>query len=129
LLTNFGKFPEARNQFEAALQQAPVFHQASIHLVAIHKISPASLLARDLRASAQHGVWHDPNQGVNVHFTLAKIYQDNGEYDHAFEHYLEGNHLRRLTLHYSSDAQLRFFDSVKRLFNNDFIARKAAWPG
>ena len=126
LLTNLGKFPGACERFETALRLAPDFHQASVHLVAIRRVAPTDPLARRLQAAARRGTWSDPGQGVNVHFTLAKIHQDNGDYDRAFEHYREGNRLRRQTLHYSSEAQRRFFDALKRVCGGDFIARKHA---
>ena len=126
LLTNFGRFAEACAEFEAALRLAPDFYQAAVHLVAIKRFSPSDLLAKQLQTAVQKGAWHDPGQGVNVHFCLGKIYQDDACYEHAFLHYLEGNRLRGKLLPYSPEAQQRFFESLKSAFDESFVKRSAA---
>ncbi len=51
---------------------------------------------------------------VDLHFGLAKAYEDAGRYDDAFRHLAAGNTLKRAEVNYNEGAELGFFASLER---------------
>ena len=44
----------------------------------------------------------DPQERLHFHFALGKALEDRGQFEESFEHYAEGNRLRRLDLRYDA---------------------------
>jgi tetratricopeptide (TPR) repeat protein len=60
-------------------------------------------------------------------FALGKALEDAGEYRESFEHYLEGNRLRRATLRYDADENHAYVQRCRRFFTRDFFAGRRDW--
>jgi tetratricopeptide (TPR) repeat protein len=56
------------------------------------------------------------NQAVSLHFALGKCFDDLGEHDRAFPHFLEGCRLKRATFDYDAAQMTRYFDEIMRDF-------------
>ena len=64
---------------------------------------------------------HD--EAVSLHFALGNCFDDVGDHDQAFGHYLQGCKLKRATLQYEAAQMTRYFDSIMRVFDRDTLAR------
>lgn len=125
LLTAQGKFPEAQAEFAEALRLKPDFYQVFVHATAIRKLPMEDPLVTDLRERVARDAWTAPGQAINANFALAKIYEDNGDYDRAFKCYLEGNRRYRETIDYSTESQRDYFDSIRKAFDAEFLKRQS----
>jgi len=61
----------------------------------------------------------------HFHFTLGKALEDAGEYAGSFEHYAQGNALRRKLIRYDAAENSAHVTRSKRLFTRDFLAERA----
>jgi tetratricopeptide (TPR) repeat protein len=75
----------------------------------------AALTAQDL----------DPHERFHFHFALGKALEDAGDFAGSFEHYAEGNRLRRLDIHYDADEFRDRLARSRALFTHDFIHARA----
>ena len=57
----------------------------------------------------------------HFHFALGKALEDAAEYAASFEHYAEGNRLRRSLIAYDADAVRDRVDRTKALFTPEFV--------
>jgi tetratricopeptide (TPR) repeat protein len=60
----------------------------------------------------------------HFHFALGKALEDAGEYRQSFEHYAEGNRLRRSVVVYDADAVTERVRQSKALFTSEFIGSR-----
>jgi tetratricopeptide (TPR) repeat protein len=63
----------------------------------------------------------------HFHFSLGKALEDGGEYAASFEHYAQGNALRRKLIRYDAEENAAHVERSKRLFTADFFAERAGW--
>ena len=95
-----GNLEEAIVAYEKAISIKPDCADVHRHLSTVkrYKIDdPHFLLVKNLYDEA--GFNRDTK--CNLNFALAKMYEDNSEFDKAFEHLSEGNALRKKILNYS----------------------------
>ncbi|MEN8135572.1 MAG: tetratricopeptide repeat protein [Thermodesulfobacteriota bacterium] len=64
-------------------------------------------------------------QRMCLAFGLAKVYEDSGEYERAFNYLQEGNRLKRETFSYSVEEMKTDFRQIKEVFNKSFIETNA----
>ncbi len=60
---------------------------------------------------------------TDLHFALAKAYEDAGRYDDAFEELQRGNRLMRQALPYDAKAQARLFEAIASVFDRTLLDR------
>jgi hypothetical protein len=76
-----------------------------------------SARARGLNRAAQ----------IDLHFGLAKVYEDAGRYDEAFRHLAAGNALKRTEVGYNETAELGFFTSLERTIDAPLVEALSAY--
>ncbi len=57
----------------------------------------------------------------HFHFALGKALEDAGDYQRSFEHYAEGNRLRRSVIVYDADAVSERVQQTRTLFTPEFL--------
>jgi tetratricopeptide (TPR) repeat protein len=62
---------------------------------------------------------------LHLHFALGKALEDRGDAAGAFEHYAEGNALRRAELPYDAGETTRFVDRLIEIATPEFFAARA----
>jgi tetratricopeptide (TPR) repeat protein len=62
----------------------------------------------------------------HFHFSLGKALEDEEQYAVSFEHYSQGNLLRRRLLRYDADDNAAHVERSKRLFTREFFAARKA---
>jgi len=122
-LRTLGHLDEARRALETAIALEPDriehylvlaagkrFVAGDPHLVAM------AALARNLDA-------HPEKQRIELHFNLAKAYEDVGEHARAFDHFLAGNALKRRSIVYDEAATLGWLERIPRAFGPAVMER------
>jgi tetratricopeptide (TPR) repeat protein len=119
LLLEEGRFSEAEEIFRAAATDSEERMSTLFSLVQARKVKKtdpelAELEALDIAALP-------PNKAMFAHFALGKAYDDTGEADKAFPHFLKGCAIKRARLTYDADAKERDFARLREIFSKDFI--------
>ncbi len=63
------------------------------------------------------------NNAAILHFALGKCYDDIGDFEKAFPHFLEGCKLKRASFNYHPDQPAQQFAEIKRIFDQTAIDR------
>ncbi|HMH27891.1 MAG TPA: sulfotransferase [Steroidobacteraceae bacterium] len=64
---------------------------------------------------------------LHLHFAMGKALEDQGEYAASFEHYAQGNQLRRTQLRYQADEMSTHVKRVKTSFTTQFFAERMSY--
>ena len=118
-----GKFDEAARQFRQALALKPDFAEAHFHLADLKTFRPGDADLAALEALAADSDRLPPGKMLYVHFALGKALEDVGDYPRAFEHWLQGNALKRREVHYNEAACQRTFQAIADVFDASLLDR------
>src|SRR5579863_3688011 len=113
-----GDFEAAKQAYAASVRLDPDSTQPYPNLAAITRFKGGEALIAEMEGRLKGGAPTD----INLHFALGKAYDDSGDYDVSFEHYLEGNKLCRQHVSYSTESQWKFCRSVMQHFDRDSVA-------
>jgi tetratricopeptide (TPR) repeat protein len=61
---------------------------------------------------------------LQLHFALGKAYEDEAQYETSFQHYAEGNRLRRSQVGYSAAENTRFVRRSRERYTREFFAER-----
>ena len=67
----------------------------------------------------------DAQERFNFHFALGKALEDEADFEASFEHYAEGNRLRRLEIRYDADEHRERLGRSHALFTREFLGERA----
>lgn len=122
-----GDMTLAENLFLQALTNDADHIPARFHLAQARKVKAGdeNLVALEAAEVATRYAEHPlpPKKAMALHFGLGKSYDDSGEYDKAFPHFLEGCRLKRATFDYDANESTRHFESVTRVFDKAMLER------
>jgi tetratricopeptide (TPR) repeat protein len=62
---------------------------------------------------------------LQLEFALGKALEDAGEFGRSFEHYANGNAVRRRAVLYEADANTRFVQGLQKMYTPEFFAARA----
>jgi tetratricopeptide (TPR) repeat protein len=122
-----GKMKEAEAMIDKALGVNPDNLEARLLLASIRKAKAgdgnlSALLAAD--EAAQNSRSPIPgNQKISLQFALGKSFDDLGDHDRAFPHFIEGCKMKRATFEYDAAQMTRYFNDVMRVFDRTTIER------
>jgi hypothetical protein len=68
-----------------------------------------------------------PEDRFHFEFSLGKALEDAGEYAESFEHYLEGNRLRRAMIGYDAEENHAHVERSRRFFTRELFTERAGW--
>ena len=109
------KLAQARNRYNQSLAIQPDLATAHRQLADIKKFK-----TRDSQFQAMHSLHKNkklPERDLcHINFGLAKAYEDLGDVESAYKHYLEGNALRKKELRYEQSCDEAFFNCLKNSF-------------
>ena len=119
-----GRLDEARRFYERAIALAPgisTFHRPLVEMKRIREEDPQLIIIEDL---AQRIALLPQNEQIELHFALAKAYDDLGRYEAAFEHLQSGNVLKRRQVVYDEASQLGALRNIEAAFTPELIAAR-----
>jgi len=67
----------------------------------------------------------DPHERQHFHFALGKALEDDRQFAESFQHYAEGNRLRRLDIRYDADEHHTRLLRSRELFTAEFLEARA----
>ncbi len=123
LLSELGRFAEARRCFEQAILLAPLLAGSYYDLVRCRRITPEDGPLLDQMRAALATTGLEPSQRHRLHLAMGKAADDLGEYQQAMQHFDAADTVRRST---SSFDPVRFEQEVDRLIARctpDWIAQ------
>ncbi len=123
LLTEFGRFDEARECFQRAIAIAPLLAGCYYDLVRCRPVTSDDdgLLQRMEAALATPGL--EAAQRVRLHLALGKAADDLGDYALAMQHFDAADAVRRGSLSFDSDAFAVEIDQLIARCTPEWIAR------
>src|SRR5579871_366972 len=123
LLSEFGRFGEARECFERALGIAPLLAGSYYDLVRCRPVTPGDegLLQRMEAALATPGL--ESGQRLRVHLAIGKAADDLGQYALAMQHFDAADAVRRGTARFDSAAFSKEVDRLIAHCTHKWIAR------
>ena len=114
-LKDQGKIEEAIETYNNALSVKPDYAEAHRMLASIKKFD-----SNDAQYSKMLELYFDQNisdeKRCHINFGLAKAYDDLGDFEKAFTHYIEGNALRKNLLNYNIKQDLELFRQIKSAY-------------
>jgi tetratricopeptide (TPR) repeat protein len=126
LLTEFGRFDEARQCFERAIVLAPLLAGCYYDLVRCRPVTSddGDLMERMKAALDTPGL--EAAQRVRLHLALGKAGDDLGDYALAMHHFDAADAVRRSSLSFDSDAFAVEIDRLIARCTREWIARTSA---
>jgi len=126
-LLDMGRLDEAEAGFRRALQIRPDYLKVRLSLASVRKVKAddenlAALVAA--AEAAQDSATPLPDEeAMLLHFALGKCYDDIGDHEKAFPHFLEGNRLKRATFNSNPDQTAQHIASIMRVFDQASMAK------
>jgi len=123
LRMELGQMDGAEELFLRALAFKPDNMAARIHITQVRKAKPddanlAALIEEEKRSSG-----FSENKRMSLQFALGKCYDDMGDYDRAFPHFIAGCKIKRAKLNYDPLITARHFAGVMDIFSKGTIDR------
>lgn len=124
-LSEAGKLASAMECGRMALALEPGHVGALYHLARLRRFELADPDLVALEEIARDPDALEPRQQVLLFFTLAKAYEDLGDYARSFECLTRANRLKRAGIQYDVRADLRLFDEIASVFDAELFERFA----
>jgi tetratricopeptide (TPR) repeat protein len=111
-LKELGRLDEAEASYTQAIVLKSDYAEAHRHLALMKKFD-----SQDKEYSKMQVLYLDENiseeQRCHINFGLAKACEDLGDFEQAFQHYKEGNALRKTLLNYDINQDIELFKQLK----------------
>ena len=112
-----GKFEESKKYFESVLKINPKFTRAdrSLSMSLKYDINNPHLKIMENKIKDQS---LNNFQKIELYFGLGKAYEDIKNYKKSFENYKLGNKIKRDTIKYQINDDVKLFENIKNSFSN-----------
>jgi tetratricopeptide (TPR) repeat protein len=119
-----GRLDDGHRFYERAVALAPnipTFHRPLVEMKRFRQEDPQLVVLENL---AQNVTSLSRNEQIELHFALAKAYDDIERHGAAFEHLQSGNALKRQMVAYDEAAQLGALRNIEDVFSTELIAAR-----
>jgi tetratricopeptide (TPR) repeat protein len=120
-----GRLPEARAALEQAVRLAPRNVKYRRYLGEIMHCGVGEPHLAELERLAEDSASFSVEDRIELHFALAKAYEDVDRRAEAFSQWRDGNALNRGRIVYDEAATLGFLDRIQAAFTSELFR---AWP-
>jgi tetratricopeptide (TPR) repeat protein len=120
-LLELGRFAESNIAIERAIDLAPKRGSFYFTLAFSKKFSPGDRRLQSMEELAQEMPSLPTDEQVCLHFALAKALQDIGDHERSFQHFLDGNALKRKHLPYEEAATLEILARTRRAYTAEVL--------
>lgn len=116
-LDEMGRQEDAITHYEQAIAIKPDYAEAHRNLTRLRpKQEQAPVLEKLLETPSL-----SETDAIHCHFALGTIYDDSENYDKAFQHYNQGNILKRKTVTYASQSYTAYIDRLIEVYSKDCV--------
>jgi cytochrome c-type biogenesis protein CcmH/NrfG len=123
-LKTLGDFEGALESYREAIRLRPDFGEAYWSMANLKVFRFEDAEVRAMEAQLQRGDLPDPTR-VHFCFALGKAWEDEGDYDRAWQYYHQGNQVQRMLVeHDPLEMQLRQ-DRIMEVFSREFLTERA----
>ena len=126
-LKNLGRLDAAAASYRRALEIKPDYIEARLNLAQAGKVKAGdenlAALAGLAEAARIDAVPLPVKNAVFLHFALGKCYDDIGDHEKAFPHFIEGCRLKRATFDYDPNPNTQYVASIMRNFDAELMDR------
>lgn len=123
-LKTAGRQDEAIEAYRTSIRHAPELGEVYWSLANLKTVKFQAADVEAMRAQLARAGLGNADR-YHFEFALGKALEDAGEYAESFQHYAEGNRLRRRELTYSADETHQHVVRSKRLLTPEFFAAHA----
>ncbi len=121
ILVEEGKFGEAEALFRTVVDIPGEQTSALFSMVQTKKIKPGDEIIARLESYAEKIDNLPESKAIQVHFALGKVYDDLGDADRSFPHFMKGCAIKRSKIEYDADEKDRYYEQIKTIFTRQFI--------
>ncbi len=118
-----GHLPDARDSFIRAISLQPDRAEYYHGLASCTRLSEDDPHFRAMQALAESLPSMDETEQTQLHFALAKAYENQKRYEQAFTHFLAGNASRRRRMDYDETAVLERMRRFEPAFDREMMRR------
>ncbi len=112
-----GKFDESKKQFELVLKINPKFTKADRSLSISLKYDIHNPHLKSMENKIKDKSLNNFEK-IELYFGLGKAYEDMKDYKKSFENYILGNKIKRDTIKYQINDDIKLFENIKNSFSN-----------
>lgn len=123
LQRDLGLSEECCHTLEHAIALAPDAAEFHYSLAVSRSFRKDDPRLKDLERLAQKLPALDRRAKIDLHFALAKAYEDLGDAERSFVHQRDGNLLKRAEIDYDESAMMRGIARIKQVFSQEFFDR------
>jgi tetratricopeptide (TPR) repeat protein len=116
LLYVLGRLGEARATTEKLIALDPANTAHYFHLSEMKRFAAGDPLLAAMEKLLPAFAARPAQQQIDLHFALAKAYDDTGEPEKSFQQLVSGNALKRRLSHYDEAATIDVFERIRRVF-------------
>jgi tetratricopeptide (TPR) repeat protein len=120
-----GRLEDAVQAFEKALQLGPGDAEVHRHLAYLRRFTADDPRLPTLEALAAKMVTLERDYQISLHFALGKAFSDLSQYERSFQHWREGNALKRTQLAYDEQQNLDRFERIRAAFTSELMQHNA----
>jgi tetratricopeptide (TPR) repeat protein len=121
-LAELGRLPEALAAVRESLVLRPNHAGALYHLGELKVFHPSDPDLAALEAVSAHADELEERETTFLFFALAKAYDDTGDYDRAFDYLQRANALKRRTIDYDVEDDVRLMRAIAEVFDEQLLA-------
>jgi len=122
VLAQQGRSDEAEMAYRKAIALAPEQVGAYFNLAANKKFQRDDPDIEHIKRLREHLPGYSQEEAAALHFTLAKVHHDCGEYDQSFDALQQANGIKRAQSAYRSASQQQLTSSMLQTLGADFVA-------
>ena len=123
VLGELGRFEEAGRAIRRAISLAPKGARLHYNLTQLERLSRTGPEAAAMQALAQDMQPLDVKERIFLHYALAKVHEDNGEMEAAFERQCAGAALKRGLVSYDEAAAIGAMERTREIFDAPLLQR------
>jgi tetratricopeptide (TPR) repeat protein len=118
-----GELKAAEETFEHSMEISPDEVAPYIFLAQARKIKKDDQILKRLEDEAEKMEDLPETKAMSLHFALGKSYDDIGEYERGFPHFLEACRIKRSKIEYNPDNHDLSCSNIRKFFTKENIGR------
>ena len=116
-----GRLTDARQAAEQAIKLAPRNVSCFLNLSDVRHFGAGDPYLATMEELAKNIPSLPVKQQIELHFALAKAYEDTNQHDKSFQQLLAGNTLKRRQIAYDEFATLALFERIRAVFTPELM--------